>query len=219
MENVFNMLDGTAALMCARDADTGDLVRAVQIAIDNSVRQISVEASAVSVVWPWLENTDIEIAARITPDMTDAVDACISDLSVRVKKLFKQGASTAQIFVRRDSLALFADAIAPIRDDLFFNKKLSVALDLADCAGNWGAVFDALHMMRADSVLLTLTRDSGDKSQFVGWIYDLMQTTCQWHGALHFALGKNPMRIEQVQRLARAMKKEALAKSLFFVNN
>ena len=218
-ENVFQMLNGMSALMCARDADTGDLVRAARDAIDNNVRQISVDASAVSVIWPWIENTNIEIAARITLKLDGETDACISDLSARVKKVFKQGAAAAQIFVRCEDLAMFADAIAPIRDDLFFNRNFSIALDLAECAGNWGAVFDALSSARADSVLLTLTRDAGDKSYFVGWIYELAGFEHPWRGALHFALGKNPIRIEQVQRLMRATKKEALAKMLFFVNN
>ena len=219
MTNVFEKLGAAGAPMCARDADSGDLIRAVQIAIDAKSRCISVDAAAVPVVWPWLENTDIDIAARITPLADGDADTCMSDLAGRIKKVFKQGASTVQIFINRAELDAFADAVAPIRDDLFFNRKLSVALDLSECNGDWGAVFDALMRAGADSVLLTMTRDAGDRSDFVGRIYGLMQMRHPWRGALHFALGKNPARIEQVQRLATVMHKESLAGLLFFVNN
>ena len=213
-------LNGAAAVMCVRDADTGDLVRGVEAAIESAARFISVDASAVDTVWPWLENTGVEIVARFTCPTDDTWDARISDLAGRVSCAFKRGAVGAQIFMRTAQLDGFADALRPIRDDLFFNRTLSVALDLGECDyTSLPQIWDSLARVRADSLLLTLTRDAGDKSDFVGRVYSMLETRGTWHGDLHFALGANMTRIEQVQRLVAAMQKERLAKILFFVNN
>ena len=213
-------MNGAAAPMCARDADTGDLVHAAQIAMETHARRISVDAAAVSTVWPWLENSGVKISARFAPTTATAPDARISDLAARINAAFKQGADAAQVFVNVHALDTFVDDMRTIRDDLFFNRHLSVALDLGACnALDWAGVFDALGRVRADSVLFTLTNDTGDKSDFVGRVYSMLATDTLWRGQLHFALGRNLSRIEQVVRLTRAMRPERLAGEIFFINN
>lgn len=215
-------LAGAGAPLCAANIASTDLAAVTQTAIEAGARYMSVAPSGVEILWPWVEKTNIKIAARFTPAADGAWDECISDFSANVNAAFKRGAHTAQVFVRASELENFVTALRPIRDDLFFCRELEIAIDLSEIDfDDWGMVFGALARIGANSLLIALTRDAGDKSDFVGRIYGMFGAINEigWGGALHFALGLNQTRIEQVQRLAGAMCPNALANMIFFVNN
>ena len=84
---------------------------------------------------------------------------------------------------------------------------------------DWQNLFQNLQKINASSVVLVLTKDIGKKSDFVGRIYGLLNA---WDDNnkfdLHFALGPNFMRIEQVVRLIESMKPDLLQGTKFWVN-
>ena len=133
LETFFDNFGSCIAPLCASDAGASDLARAADLAVSHGAGAISVDAASVGVVWPWLENTGVKIAARIQPPADDMdTDARVSMIARTIKSAFNNGADSAQIFVRSSHIGDFVDAIAPIRDDLFFNKKLALVLDLME---------------------------------------------------------------------------------------
>lgn len=217
-DNVFDGAGGAMCLWCGAGADGADLAAAAECIASVGGAMISVAAPSVGVLWPWLEKTNVKIMARFYLESAD--DAALADFTRRAAAAFKQGASGAQVFLRVRDLAAFADALHLIRDDLFFNKDLSVGLDIGEIdAALWGAVFDALEKLRADSVLLALTVDRGNKSDFVGRVYGMLDTWRDtWGGAVHWALGNNFTRIDQARRLGERMRPALAARAMFFLN-
>lgn len=213
---------GLCAPLCAHDTSSADLAADVAVAIEAHAPQISVAADAVGVVWPWIEEHDIKIMARFAVPDGDTWDVRISEFAMRVNAAFKSGAAGAQIFVRGGDIAAFCDALRPIRDDLFFNRELCIALDMSDVNSmEWENIFRMLARVRADSVLFTLAHGAGGKSDYVGWLYGMLSAMNEsvWDGALRFAVGNNPTRIEQAQRLTGAMRANKLEEMIIFVNN
>lgn len=214
--------EGLYAPMCGTGGASADLAASVSLALDANAAQISVMPSDVGVVWPWIEGGNLKIAARFSLSGDGDWDARMSDFATRVNAAFKCGAAAAQVFVRASELDAFCDALAPIRDDLFFNRELCIAIDLGDVSSDaWAPVFATLARVRADSVLFTLTRDTGDKSDYVGRLYGMLNTLDEalWDGQLRFAVGTNPVRIEQAKLLTQALRSKKLAKMIIFVNN
>lgn len=207
------------ALWCDADCVGADLANAAGIAITNKLRAISVLPSSVAQLWPWLENTHIKIFCRFYIDGS-IDDNFMSDLSVRISSSFRDGADGATVFMRMRNLNRFVSEVSHIKDDLFFNKSLSVGLDINEIdSSDWADVFAGLNALCADSLTLFLSRDNGDKSDFVGRIYALLNTNMgDWHGALHFVLGQNIARIDQVYRLTQQLRFDKLPLTLFFVN-
>lgn len=96
-----------------------------------------------------------------------------------------------------------------MRDDLFFNRELAVGIDIAEVGPfEWTAVFDAVRALRAGALVLVLTRDNGDASDFVGRLYAAVGAAANAKCDLHFVLGNNPVRIEQALRMVRAVRPE-----------
>lgn len=205
---------------CGQGADAGELARMAQYTIEHQMRMISAAPDDVAALWAWLEKMPIKIVARfyLPPRAARDVDK-ISDLSARINAAFKQGANGAQIFMRAADLPAFADEISIVRDDLFFNKDLSIGLDISDVdACEWGAVFDALRRVRATSLTLVLARDRGDKSDFVGRVYALLNAWSDLRCDLHFVLGTSRLRIEQAGRLVQKMQPALACGMRMFIN-
>lgn len=191
-------------LWCGQDNDKTTLAGAVAFAIENNFEYVSVVPGAVGVVWPWTEKTKIKILSGFYA----AENADWSAFVRSVKDGFIRGADGAQIFIQLKCLDDFVDAISPVCDDLFFGKTLSVGLDIDDVnALDWEHLFDCLIKLQADSLTIVLTKDLGDKSDFVGRIttmFDLWPDT--YNGGLVLKLGDSEMRNEQVWRLAQSMR-------------
>lgn len=208
------------ALWVKSDAEPTDLAYVAESAIEHNLGIVSVAPKSVPVIWPWLENKKIKIFTRFYLDgSADSVDT-LSDLTTKINTILKQGADGAQVFVRYKDLDSFVSQLYLIRDDLFFNKDLYVGINVAEIGPfDWGNVWAALNKIHATGLILALPVDDGDKSDFVGRIYSALES---WNNNytfnLHFALGENPLRIEQTKRLVQSMQPNLYDKIRFFIN-
>ena len=144
----------------------------------------------------------------------------MSDVVQKINATFKQGANGAQVFLSVSDLKKFVDYIRVIRDDLFFDKEFSVGLDLSDVGPfDWNDLYEEARKLNVNSVLFALVKDMGNKSDFVGRIYAMLNA---WNNdnefELHFALGPDSMRIEQVVRLVEQLQPQLLDRIKFLVN-
>ncbi len=196
---------------CTATEEGTELARMADVAVSNGAGMISVAPTSVRVVWPWLEGRGIKIFPRFyfggarTP-----TDADMSQLAVDINTSFKHGASGAIVFVPLRHLGGLVNALHVVRDDLFFNKELIIGLDIGDIdVSEWNAIFDYIMRIRANGLMLALTRDRGDKSDFVGRVYGALDA---WNpgflGDVYWMVGANPLRGEQVIRLTSAMRAE-----------
>lgn len=217
-EDIFDEVKDNLGLWCEADCAGGDLAAAAGVAITNKLRAVSVAPSGIAPLWAWLENTKVKIFGRFYID-EKIDDDFMSDFSSRVSASFRDGADGAMVFMRMRDLEQFVSEVACVRDDLFFNKTFSIGLDINEIdSSDWETVFKLLQSVRADVLTLFLSRDDGDKSDFVGRVYAMLNTNMgDWHGALHFMLGKNVARIDQVYRLLYQMRFNQTQKMLFWV--
>ncbi len=213
------ILDGVGkhtALWCAGGGEETDLAVAAHVVMGHGMDMISVTPAAVGVLWPWLE----KVRVKIIPRFYVAGDVDMSDLSCRINAAFKSGAHGAQVFLSRRDLDKFVDELHVIRDDLFFNHVLSIGMDVGEIdADDWGTVFGLLNKIRANSLVLALPHDDGDRSDFVGRIYAAMNAWGAFRGALHFALGQNVIRIDQAMRLVQDIQPRLYESVRFFIPN
>lgn len=211
-EYIFDNLDSMRAVWVDDGVkDTSDLACIVSGAIDGGAVFMSVSENMTRDIWPWIENQDVKILNRFNftldgvPDVSDA----ISGLAAKITAAFKSGADGAQIFINHNDLRPFAEFIAGIKGDLFFNKYCSVALDIDKMSGvDWANIFTILGRLNPDSVLITASGESFDASSgFVGVVYDMLHN---WNidAGLHLMFGNNMFRVCQTVRLAQKIKPE-----------
>ena len=186
------------------ETEASDLAAVADAVLKFSVSWISMPCAATSEIWPWIEKNNVKILNRFNFDeKPDVIDA-VSVLAKSVTGAFKTGAVGAQVFVHVKDLPVFCDAIKSVRQDLFFDKNFSVAIDIDEMRGqSWTVVFDALRQIKPDAVLITAKGDSFDAdSDFVGIIFDMLNN---WNleSDLHLWFGKNVFRISQVLRLCQ----------------
>ncbi len=218
--NIFNELMGKGAVWCGANLDAGDLAQVAAFVVDNGVDLVSVPAGGVQIVWPWLENKNVRIVSRFYfPNKKITVDQ-VSDVTGQINAVFKSGAIGAQVFLPYAALDDLVAQTHIIRDDLFFNRDLSIGIDVAEIeAYDWQDLFANLQKINATSLLLVMTKDAGNKSDFVGRLYGMLDA---WNDDnkfdLHFAFGPNFMRIEQVLRLVESMRPELNNRLKFWVN-
>ncbi|MBQ8294540.1 MAG: hypothetical protein IJX89_04100 [Alphaproteobacteria bacterium] len=217
---IFDVIGDVAVPWCGADMDSGDLARVAEFVAGRNLPMVSVGVASVGTLWPWLENTNVRIISRFYLDGRKVDVDDISDLTVQINASFKQGASGAQVFLRAAALDDLVRQTHMVRDDLFFNKELTIGLDVCDIAVDmWGDVFAGLKKINASSVLFALTRDAGDKSDFVGRIYGMLNNwDDEFRGTLQFAFGPNFMRIEQATRLVESIRPELSENMKIWVN-
>lgn len=221
VDYIFNELGTAGAIWCAGAAENADLARVAQDVVRRGVMCLSAAPDDIESLWVWLEKQPVKIYGRFyLPDGAGGDMNAVSDLARRINLAFKQGAHGAQIFVRRRDLDAFVDQLHAVRDDLFFNKDLSIGMDVADIdPAHWAAISAALARVRASSLLLALTRDAGVKSDFVGRVFGVLGA---WNpaftGDLHFSTGAVYARAEQAARLLRKMRPELADGARFFVS-
>ena len=117
-------------------------------------------------------------------------------------------------------LSSFVSEIAPIRNDLFFNKTLAVCLNVDEINSlDWTEVFIQMKDINADVLLLDFHDELKKNQDFVGRIYGLLQNLeNNFVGQFHFSLGNDWEKIEQVWRLIQKIKPEIANRIRFFVN-
>ena len=218
-ESIFEEISGAGVLWCGADMDSGELARAVEFVTERGIGIISVVPNAVETVWPWLEGCDVKIMARFYLSDKRITEAQISDVTVRINSALRQGAQGAQVFVRYSALADLVEQTYVIRDDLFFNKDLSIGLDVADIgAYEWDTLYENLRKINVSSVVFVLAKEDGNKSDFVGRVYAMLRAwTSENNFDLHFALGANSLRIEQVRRLVEKLQPQLAERVKFLI--
>ena len=217
---VLEQIGGKCALWCGADMDAGELAQAVGVIGERNIRMVSVAQDSVATIWPWVERDNIKIMSRFYFADKKISEKQISDVTVRINNAFKHGAGGAQIFLPYAALADLVEQTYVIRDDLFFDKDLSIGVDVAEFGPyDWSDLFGQLRRLNATSVVFVFTKDAGDKSDFVGRIYGMLNA---WDADnkfdLHFAFGPNFMRIEQALRLVQSVRPELVGRLKFWVN-
>ncbi len=200
------------------DGDSAELAGAAEYATEMGVGAMSVVQHHVSIVWPWVERLKLKIMSRFYVDSV-ALDT-MSTLAMDIKSVFKQGADGAQVIVRLNELGRFVDSIVSVRDDLFFQKDLSIGLDIFEVWPlDWDVVFNALNKIHASSLLLILTQEAHEKSDFTGRIYGALSAwDADSNMELHVMLDESFERAEQVYRLVAKMRPELLDKLHFWIS-
>lgn len=220
---IFDDLPGMS-LWCASGDDVAALARDANLAAGRGMPLISVGVGDVATVWPWLEKMKVDIFARLylgEKIPQSKMDERISALSRECASAFRSGARGVQIFMRAGDLSRFAAEISAVRDDLFFNKHMSIGLDLADIdAADWAAVFMGLRTIRADSLLVVDSRAPSPRSDFVGRLNAMFDAwDNDFHGAAHFSFGTNILRAEQALRLMSMVRPGLLPHARFFISS
>lgn len=217
---IFDLVGTKAGLWCGADMDATDLADAVHFADVQKLPVISVAPNMVQTVWPWVEGSNVKIMSRFYLDGKKITEDKISDVTVRINTCLRQGADGAQVFLSYDALAGLVEQTHIVRDDLFFNKDLSIGMDVGEIGPfDWVGVFENLRKINASSVIFVFTHDTGDKSDFVGRIYGMLNA---WDVAnkfsLQFAFGPNLLRIEQTLRLVQRVRPNLMDGLRFWVN-
>lgn len=216
-ENVFEELKDILVLECKPDRDVSELVRLAEVVVNENIPVISVPQESVQILWPWLEKTLTKIMTRFYLDK----NFDISKLSTEINSVFKKGAGGAQIFVPYSLLSSFVSELLTIRDDLFFNKTLSICLDVDEINPlDWVNVFSEIKKIRADVLLLDFHNDLKKNYDFVGRIYGFLDGLDKdLNTELHFSLNNDYEKIEQVWRLIQKMQPEISKKVKFFIDS
>ncbi len=203
------------------NVDAADLAAIADAVLESNVFLLSVPCGATGEIWPWVEKNNVRIVNRfnfVLNKNDDVVDA-VSELAKSVNGAFKVGAVGAQIFVRVKDIAAFCDAMKPVRQDLFFDKSFSVAIDIDEMRNkDWTAMFDALCEIYPDAILITAQGDSFDaNSDFVGLVFDMLN---KWNldSDLHVRFGKNMFRVSQVLRLCQKIKPDLVRNMRVFTD-
>jgi hypothetical protein len=217
---IFDIVGTNAGLWCGADMDATDLADAVHSADAQNLPMISVVPNMVQTVWPWLEGNNIKIMSRFYLDGKKITEEQISDVTVRINTSLRQGANGAQIFLSYGALAGLVEQTHVVRDDLFFNKDLSIGMDIGEIESfDWPDVFANLQKINASSVIFVFARDTGDKSDFVGRLYGMLNAwNVENKFSLQFAFGPNLLRIEQAMRLVQQMRPNLMDGLRFWIN-
>ena len=219
MDDIFSSPDKRVAVWIEAASDTNDLAMMCEHVVSNNVSLISVPPEAISDVWTYLEKKEVKILTRYQVDSTSkSIDSDMYELGAKITSVCKNGANGVQIFIKMRDFEVFLDGLRVVRDDLFFGRDLCIAMDTEDLdISNLGFIFQKLREIRADSFVLTLNEDAGNRSDFVGRVYALLQQF-NFEGELHFILGNNFDRIDQVIRLTECMRPELADRLRFFLD-
>ncbi len=217
---IFDDFQQNTALWCNENVDSGELARVADVLIKQRISFVSVMPDMVAILWPWIENTNTRILSRFYLKDKKITEEQISELTVNINNVFKNGADGAMVFLPCAALTSLVEQTHVVRGDLFFNKYLSVCVDVAEIDScDWEGLFQNLQKINASALTLTLNKDTGDKSDFVGRIYGMLES---WNAEnnfdLHFVLGQDFYRIEQVLRLIKSVKPELINNVKCFVN-
>lgn len=217
---IFDDLSDVAAVWCDATIDSGELARVAGVIMDRNISFVSVVPECVRIIWPWLENKGVKILSRFVLPDKKVTEQQISDVTMAINTAFKHGAHGAQIFLPYGALGELVEQTHVIRDDLFFNKDLSIAIDINQIdSSDWKNLFENLRKINATSLLITLSKDTGDKSDFVGRFYGMLDV---WENEnnfdVHFAFGQNFQRIEQALRLIKSVRPELIKTTKVFIN-
>jgi hypothetical protein len=221
---LFDEIKNIAALDCPDGRDSAELIHIAEKAAATGIPLVSAGPESVEALWTWLEKKPAKILARFflanSKSKSFDLEREISALSRNVNGVLKKGASGAQVFVPPTALDSFVNGLLPVRDGLFFNKDLAICLDMTKIdATDWPALLGKLKKIRADAMGLYLPAGKKGPPDFVGRVYGLLESLddSEFGGELHFLLGDDFEKIEQVWRLANKMRPDAARTIRFFI--
>ena len=207
----------TCAWVMDVEHDDVELARIVDMVVENNMKKISLPVGLVQKIWPWTEDKNIEILGRFVFVKDSNDDSVMSSLVEGIMEGFHNGLSGAQVFVNLSDLEDFVQDILPVRDDLFFRRHFSVAINIDDkVAPDWSVASKALKELRVDSLLIVAHGDVfNTKSDFVGRVFDMLNN---WSAdcELHMMFDNNMMRVSQVLRLVRKIQPNLVPKLRVF---
>lgn len=214
---IFFNEDTRLALWCEMVEDTNESALLADKIAQSKVPVVSVPPDMVENMWTYLEKVPVEILTRFsfTP-LKKNFDTDADDLIKNIAGIFKHGANGVQLFIKMHDFYNLIDVLSIVRNDLFFEHKLSLCMDIQDIDINdLSNIFNKLKGVKADSLGLTFSEDMGNRSDFIGRIYALLE---QWDfdGQLHFVLLNNLDRVDQIVRLTEIMKPDLINKTKFF---
>ena len=216
---IFLDFDPRIALQCDSVGDTNELAELANSILENKIDLISVVPDTVSFIWTCLEKQNVKILARYDfSPIQKNIDKYISDLSEQINSIWKHGANGVQIFIKKKDIENFVDAFVFIRDDLFFEHDLCIGMDINEIGiSDWENLFAKLRAIRANSLCLSLNEDAGNRSDFVGRVYGMLQKW-DFDGEIHFMLGNDYDRMDQAIRLIESEKPELSNRVRFFLD-
>ena len=214
---IFLNEDTRLALWAEMAQDTNEIALLADKIVQSKTPVVSVPPEMVKDIWTYLEKTPVEIFTRFSfVPLKKNFDNDMDDLIKDVSKICKSGADGVQLFVKMRDFYKFMDVLSIVRNDLFFNHKLSICMDIEDIDINdLSGFFQKLNEVQVDSFGLTFYEDMENRSDFIGRIYALLE---QWNfnGELHFILLDNLDRVDQVVRLTEILQPDLISKTKFF---
>jgi hypothetical protein len=217
---IFDDFSNNLALWCGTGLDASELARVADVVMKRKLSVISVQPDSIKTIWPWIENVKTTMLARFYMSGKKITEQQVSDVTEMINVALKNGADGAQIFLPYLALNSLVEQTHIVRDDMFFNKHLSIGLDINEIdTCDWKNLFESLQKINASSLVLILGKDIGDKSDFVGRIYGMLYAwDTENNFDLHFVLGHDFCRIEQVLRLIKSERPQLLNSARFFVS-
>lgn len=204
------------AMWCNRVDDTNDLAGMADKIIQLRVDTISACFDNVADLWPWFENMGIKLYTRFDFAPTK-FETDFNELIKKVNVACKTGASGVQIFLNMRNFDRFIEGLLVVSEDLFYERDLSVCVDINDIdINNLGKFFEKLRSVNASSLGITFNKDTGKKSDFMSRIYALLN---EWDfdGVLHCISIEDKLRIAQVMRLVETVKPKIYEDLRFFI--
>lgn len=220
MNEIFSDFDSRVSLWGEKAMDTNDLAMMAEYITQKKIKTVSIVPEIVPFVWTCLEKFDVKIFARyvFNPLQKTMLDEEMYDLGAKIKDVCKKGANGVQIFIKMRDFERFMEMIGFVRNDLFFQHDLCITLDINDIdVNNWQMIFQKLRDVGAHALVLSLNEDMGNRSDFVGRVYGMLQNW-DFNGGIHFILGNNFDRIDQVIRLIETERPELSTKVKFFLD-
>ncbi len=225
-QELFEEINNQLALNCSTACDTSDLIGIAETLLERHIPIVSVPPDAVGMLWTWLEKKPIKIVAQFAvaddkkAKKTDPLDQA-SKLSEHITAVFKRGAHGARIAVPVTELADFVSVLAPVREDLFFNKELILDLDINDIEPtDWLSVFNSLEKIRATGVVFGFKLNKKSAHDFVGRVYALMHVVPHdMDTFIYFATDNDIKMLEQAYRLVAKMRPDLLSRVRFFIDS
>ena len=215
---IFLEFDKRIALWCNGGGDTNDLAILSDSIIENRINLISVAPEIVYFLWTCLEKNGVKILTRYNfAPLQKIMDKDVSELVANITNILKKGASGVQIFTKMRDFERFIDVLRFVRDDLFFEHDLCIGFDINDIGiADWEILFQKLYEIRANALVLTLNDDRGNRSDFVGRVYGMLQKW-DFDGELHFVLNNDYERMDQVINLVECEKPTLSDRLRFFL--
>ena len=189
----------------------GGSVSAADAALRIGARAIAADAHAVHMLWAWLENKGVEILAVFQGREVKGLDP--EKLSEQIQAVLKKGADGAIIKSTGD-LSELTDALLPVKSDLFFGKKLFIALALDNIGPHdWGNIFRQLKKLGADGIVL----DARGARTVAGKVFGMLSNWDSGFAGRIMFLADHPVYMEDALRLIEKIKPELIKKLRFFI--